>query len=239
MESVKTLYGGNALRLKLKVGATVANDGVVAISDTGPNAECIPATTTSFADSYGISLDTATYSTTQADLGTSDRQVTVDARPDAIIRARMSGSSTTGANLTTLVNTAASTGGTLITDGDVGANDMVSGTVWCTVGANVGHSRIITTHSASTSFTVIVPFPRTIAVNDEFLFCPYSRLGGAAGRDGAGNVQTTGTDFLDADASIASGTGAVVAVYELELNGNSDSYVYFVLQDHALLNATL
>lgn len=239
MQAFKTLYGGGELLLKLKVGASVSNAGTIVISDTGPNAECIPATTTSFADSYGISLDTATYSTTQADLTTTDRQVTVSCRPDQIIRARMSGSSTTGANLTLLVNTAASAGGTLITDGDVGSADMTSGTVWCTLGANVGHSRIITTHSADTSFTVTVPFPRTIAVNDEFLFCPYSRLGGAAARDGAGNVQATATDFLDADASIASGTGGTVAVYELELNGRGDSYVQFVLQDHALLNATL
>lgn len=239
MQSFEYLYGGAAHRIKLKVGATVSNAGTIVISDTGPNAECLPATTTSFADSYGISLDTATYSATQADLSTTDRQVTVDARPDCIIRARMSGSATTGANLTLLANTAASTGGTLITDADVGTADMVSGTVWCITGANVGHSRIITTHSASTSFTVIVPFPRTIAVNDEFLWCPYSRLGGAAARDGAGNVQATGTDFLDADASIASGTGGVVAVTELQLNGRGDSYVLFVLQDHALLNATL
>ena len=234
------LYGAGAAHfIKLKVGASISNIGTIAVADTGGLAEVIPTITTAFTDAWGVSLDTATYSTTQADVTTADRQVTVDARPDSIIRARMSGTSVTGANLVLLSNTAASAGGTVITDADVGTADMTSGTVWCITGANVGHSRLISTHSSGTSFTVTVPFPRAIAVGDEFLFCPYSHLGGAGARDGAGNVQATATDFLDADGAIASGTGGVVAVTELQLNGRADSYVLFVLQDHALLNATL
>ena len=233
------IYGGASHKIKLKVGATVSNAGTIVVADDAGTAEVIPSITTAFTDAWGVSLDTATYSATQADLTLTDRQVTVDGRPDTIIRARISGSSVTGASLTLLTNTAASAGGLIITATATPGVDMTSGTVFCLSGANVGHSRMITSHSLSTSLTVIVPFPRAIAVDDTFAFVPYSRLGGAAARDGAGNVQATATDLLDADGAIASGTGGVVAVTELQLNGRADSYVLFVLQDHALLNATL
>lgn len=232
MQAYKTICGGAEFKLKLKVGATVSNAGTICIGDgTNNYGETIPCTTTSFLDSYGISLDTATYSATQGD---AEGIVTLSSRPDQIISARMSGSSTTGTDLTTLSNTSASAGGTTVTDADVGTADLVSGTVWCIGGANVGHSRIITTFNSATSVVVTVPFPRAIAVGDTFLFCPYSRM-----EEGASAIQTTGTDFLEADASITNGTGGVAAVTDLRLEGASDSYVEFIQMDHALAVATL
>ena len=190
------------------VRATITDAGlpVIAVTDAAGVAE---ATTTSFADAVGLGLETSTYSTTQGDLddqGTDltlgvhntvsgldmGRVVSVSIRPDLIIEALCSGGAAENTNLVLLVNTAASAGGTLITDADVGTADMVSGTVWCISGANVGLARPITTHTGSTSFTVTVPFPRAIAVGDEFLFVPYSPFGtGGAGIDGVGNLQGT------------------------------------------------
>lgn len=223
------LSGGAPLLRRLKIGASFANAGIVTINGA---AGVIPSTTTDFADSMGLALDTGTYSTTQGD---AEGLVTVDIRPDAAIRALMSGGATEGTALTTLVNTAASTAGTTVTDADVGSADMVSGTVWCTKGANVGQSRPIATHNSATDFVVTVPFKNDIAVGDEFLFCPYNEVGLT---DGAGNVQTS-TLFTQADASIASGTGGLATVVALELNGASDSYVLMRLGDHVFDISTI
>lgn len=244
------LYGGAGLYRRFPIRASMATAGVVAIAVTD-SAGISAGTTTSFADAVGLSKDTAVYSTTQADLddpasdlnigayGTvygldAGRVVTVSCRDDLELKALVRGGAALATDLTLLVNTAASAGGTLITDADVGANDMAGGVVFCTKGGNVGHARPITTHTGSTSFTVTVPFPRAIAVNDEFLWVPYNTFGtGAAGIDGHGNVQTT-TNIDAADGSIATGTGGAVMVTYLELNGRADTYVRFLLADHIL-----
>ena len=230
------LSGGASLLKKLKLGAAMADPGIVMIAGVTTAVGVIPCTTTSFANAYGLAQDEGTYSSTQ---GAAEGLCTVNVRPDAIIRARMSGGATEGTALTTLINTAASAGGTLITDADVGSNDFDGGIVWCTKGNNVGHSRSVTAHSAATSVTVTVPFPRAIAVGDEFIVIPYNWVGtGAAGADGPMAVQTS-TLFTEADASIAAGTGGEVSVIDLELNGASDSYVLFKLRDHVHDSAAL
>jgi len=225
------LSGGAPLLKRIKIGASFANAGIVTINGT---AGVIPSTTTDFADTMGLALDTATYSSSQG-ASHAEGLVTVDVRPDAVIRALMSGGATENTQLTQLVNTSASTDGLTVTDADVGSADMVSGTVWCTKGANVGQSRAIATHNASQDFVVTVPFINDIAVGDEFLFCPYNEAGLT---DGAGNVQTS-TLFTQADASIASGTGGLATVVALELNGRGDSYVLMQLGDHVFVISTI
>lgn len=224
------LYGGGPVLKKFKVGETITPVGQPINYDTANQAgvsELIAVTGMTFI--YGLNVDTATYSTTQGD---AEGLVTISIRPDLVARALMSGGATNGTALTLLSNTSLSAGGTVITDADVGAADMDGGTVWCTSGNNVGLSRQITTHTGSTSFTVTVPFPRAIAVGDEFLFAPYSTVGdGTVGEDGNSNVQVT-TPNDQADASIASGTGGEVTVVDLELNGRSDSYVQFLIADN-------
>mgnify|MGYP001583793040 CR=1 FL=1 len=224
------LGGGGPVHRQMRIAATIANAGIpiIAVTDT---VGVRPATTTSFADSPGLGLDTGTYSAAQGATH-AEGLVTVSRRPDLIVKALLSGAAGEGTALTLLSNTAASTDGLTITDADVGSNDMVSGTVWCISGANVGQSRAITTHTGATSFAVTVAFLNDIAVGDEFLFCPYSNYGTGAGAiDGVGNVQTT-TLFTQANASIASGTGGEATVVDLELNGRTDSSVLFILQDH-------
>lgn len=228
------LCGGAPLHKRYKISATFANAGVP--TRAGATATGIrPASTTSFADSVGLAIDTATYSATQGD---AEGLVTVSVRPDLIIKALMTGAAAEGTAMILLSNTAAETAGTVITDADTGAADMVSGTVWCITGANVGRSRVITTHAASTSFTVTVPFTNDIASGDEFLFCPWSLQGdGVADIDGVGHVQAS-TLFTQANAVIAAGTGGAAVIVDLELNGRTDSAVLFLLQDHHFLQAT-
>ncbi|MGH9876292.1 MAG: hypothetical protein ACRD5H_01525 [Nitrososphaerales archaeon] len=210
-----------------------------------------PVTTTSFADAVGLGLEAVTYSTTQADLDDPaadlnigayrtytgldmGRVITVSIRPDLEIRALASGGATAGTALPLLTNTTASAGGTLVTDVANAPAADIDGLIWCLSGANVGHARAIASNVASTSITVTVPFPRTIAVNDTFCYVPWNTYGtGAADVDGNGNLHTT-TLFDQADALIASGTGGAVVVTRLDLLGRSDSKVYFILGDHLL-----
>ena len=227
---------GAARLQKLKLGAAITSSGTIAIAGVTTAVGLIPCTTTSFDNAYGLTNDAATYSSTQ---GATEGIVTVNTRPDQIIKARMSGSATDGTSLTTLSNTSASAGGTVVTDADVGSADFDGGLLVCTKGNNVGLSRSVTAHSGGTSATVTVPFPRAIAVGDEFYIIHYNWVGtGAAGADGPMAVQTT-TLLLEADASIASGTGGAVSVVDLELNGHANSYVLFKLRDHVHDSAAL
>jgi hypothetical protein len=221
MRQGRYLSGNAAVLSKFKIGASFANAGIIAIDGT---AGVIPSTTTDAADSPGLALETATYSTTQGD---AEGIVTVDSHPFLVVRALISGSSTENTAMTTLVNTATSTAGTTVTDADVGTADLAKGTLWCIGGANVGQSRIITTFNSATSVVVTVPFLNDIAVGDQFLFAPYAKEPAPS----TGNVQTTAL-FTQADGSIAAGTGVVATVVDLETKGASDSYVLFLIQDH-------
>jgi hypothetical protein len=218
---------------QFKIGASILNAGIPVIDGT---AGVIPCTTTDAADTPGLGLDLATYSTTQATvLAAGDEDfVTVATNPLALVRARISGGSAEGTAMTTLINTTASAGGTVIADADVGTATMVSGVVWCITGANRSQSRIATSFSSATSVTVTVPFARAIAVGDEFLWAPFAAEPGA----GCGNVQTT-TLFTEADGAIVAGTGLAATTYHLEMNGALDSYVQFLLADHLYNQATI
>jgi len=244
------LYGGAGIYKRFPVRASIAVVGIPIISVTD-TVGVGPGTTTSYADAVGLGKDTVTYSTTQTDLdnpgedanigaqGTiygldAGKVVTVSTRDDLELKARVSGSSTAGVSLTLLINTAASAGGTTISDADVGTSDMTGGVVWCTKGNNIGLARPIVTHNSAADFVTTVPFPRAIAVGDEFLFVPYNVFGtGASAIDGHGNIQAT-SNIAEADGSIATGTGGAVMVTQLELNGRADTFVRFMLADHIL-----
>src|SRR5512147_2235607 len=182
-----TLSGGAPILKKLKLGASVSTAGIPIIADASNDyGECIPCTTTSFADTYGVAIDTGTYTTTKAATMV-EGVVTVIVNPDAVYKARMSGTSTTGADLVHLEPSGQNTAGTTIADTEVGSASTAGGTVWGISGANVGHSRIITTFNSGTSIVVTVPFPSTIETTDVYAQCPYSRNGSN------GNLQTTAT----------------------------------------------
>ena len=223
-------WGGGASILKrYRLSGSILNAGIVAIYAPGAVSGVLPSTTTSFADSPGLALDTGTYSTTQS--ATVEGTVTIDIRPDAIISAKMSGGATENTVLTTLSNTSADTTGLIVTDADVGTNTSLYGTVWCIGGGNVGQSRTITAFNSAVDIRVVVPFTNTIAVGDTFLWAPYNVLGASVTYVDNGNLQTS-TLFTQADASIAGGTGGAVSIWDLELNGVGDSNVLFLLGDH-------
>jgi hypothetical protein len=226
------LNGGASYISKFKIGAsaTFAVQGTPAIFDPAATRGLILATTTSAVDAAGLALDTGVYSTTQGAEGTID----VDIRSDLVIEALVSGGAADGTALTLLSNTSASSGGTTITDADVGTNDMDGGTVWRYPGeqADAGEHRMITTHNSATDFVVTVPFSTAIAVGDQFLFVPYDKSGnGAAGEDGCAFLQFT-TSITQANGAIAAGTGAEVVVVDLVLRGRRNTTVRFKLRDH-------
>lgn len=235
MEISSHLAGGASLLKKLKLGAAVANPGVPVIGGAGTSLGVIIATATSFANAYGLAIDQATYSSTQ---GAVEGIVTVDVRPDAVLKARISGGATDGTAIATVTNTSASAGGTVITAA-VGTHDIDGGTAYCISGNNVGLSRSITAYSSNTSVTVTVPFPRAIAVGDVFILVPWNTAGtGADGADGCSALQGT-TLIKEARQDIASGTGGAVSVTDLEFHESGDSYVYFLLNDHVHNSAFL
>jgi hypothetical protein len=227
MKLAYTLDGSAPILKKLKLGASVATAGIPVIADASNDyGECIPATTTSAADTYGVAIDTGTYTTTQSATMV-EGVVTVIINPNAVWKALMSGGATSGTTLQVLESTVQSTAGTTITDSSVGSATMAGGTAWGVAGGNVGHSRIITTFNSGTSIVVTVPFPQDIETTDDYAQCPWSRNGSN------GNLQLTST-FEQANAAIVVGTGCEVAVVELDLNGLTDSYVLFKLTDHVL-----
>ena len=235
MIPVKRLDGSTSYHvLDLKLSATVVQDqAVIASSADSGGGSVTDATTTSLADFVGSvagasvrnpdggGAGTLTFSSTQGD---TEGLVRVYITPDIVYRARMSGGATLS-DLETLTNATASTAGTTVTDASTPDADMDDGMCWCVSGANAGLSRRITTYTGDTSFVVTVPFPRTIAVGDTFHVCPWTPIiTGTA-------VQLT-TNLVEADATIAYGTGGEARIVELVLQGAGDSYVHFVSRDH-------
>lgn len=235
MQVVGHLGSGATNPRKMKLGAAMADMGIVMIGGAGTSLGVIPSTATSFANAYGLAIDEGTYSTTPA--AGAEGLVTVDIRPDAIIRALLSGAATEGTALTILQNTSAST--TVLSDADVGTADLDGGMVWGLSGGNKGESRGITAWSSATSLTITVTFPNTMATTDEYLATPFNIAGtGAGGADGCGFL-TTSTLFTQARNDAAAGSSAEISVVDLLLNGRSDSFVDFVLRDHVHNSAAL
>lgn len=181
-------------------------------------------TTTAAVAMAGLATEAVTYSTTQADFdgfpNDEEGTVAIIADPFATYAFRVSGSATTGAALTTLnvlTNTSASAVGTTITATEVSTVDMDGGIIVGRTGNNAGVVRINTTHTNSTSNVVTQPFPRTIAVGDTFIRVPYSKA--------CQTVQLTATNFLEADGSIAFGTGAEFTVVEVRPDIVNDEVV--------------
>ena len=186
----------------------------------------------------GLSLDTATYTTSQTTIQTSGPGVvSLVVNPDPVIRFRMSGDGTAGTALPLVTNSVASAGGTAvtITSGNIVPNSptMVDGTIICLSGSNVGIRRKITTVSA-TVFTVLVPFPYAIASGDTFTAVPYfPGADTAVAGDDLTLTTTPGTLATEANASIATTTlGVRFAHLDIQYDqsgpsqGRLDAYLY-------------
>lgn len=232
MEFSGLLSSSTPVIKKYKASAAQAAGTVVLRSAANASGQFSTSTTTSFADALGYCLDNGerfgaatAYSTTQ---GAGEGVFSVIINPDAILRAQMvTGATGTGMTQDT-VATAVANGLTVVGGTSVASPDMDEGLIWFTSGGNLGLSRKITSTSSVTA-TVIVPFPRTSAVGDTFLY--------AGVNIGLTGVTLT-TDLQKVRADIAVSTGASATCIDVDLAGANDSYVYLVLGDHVLNMAT-
>ena len=219
MSNVGYIISGAApLIKKYQVGAGTPDftvPGAPAIATATGSGGPVPMAAGTLADYVGLSLDTAVYTTVQATVLANGAPgvISLCVSPDVAIRNRISGGATAGTALVTVTNSVASAGGTAvtITGGDAAPNSptMLDGTIFCTKGNNVGLRRKITTVSA-TVYTVVVPFPYTIAVGDVFVAVPFAP--GAASALGGDNLTLTttpGTLATEARQDIATTTVAV------------------------------
>ncbi|MAH45611.1 hypothetical protein CMI37_07265 [Candidatus Pacearchaeota archaeon] len=228
--------GGEIIR-EYHIGATFGTAGVIAMATAAtPNGIIPNASETTAVDVVGVTMGTATYSATPAvgALGT----IEVSVRPDSIVNLLMSGGGTEGTALTVMTNTVAdaSTPDT-ITSGDAQANSMIGGTVWRRQRhdneAGLSEWRVINAHTGNTSVGFTVDLEYGIAVNDQFLMCPFTLLpgDGTDTTDGHGQVNLTDA-YTEADCTVASGTGLPCTVYNLRLRDTNNSEVEVILDDH-------
>lgn len=200
--------------------APAANAGGVGIS-----------TTTSFARAIGVTLDTATYTTTQG-VGTSsaERKCNFIINPDAVYKAKLSGGATENTALALQTVTTASSGGTAVTTAAEWSSPTYDeGVTWGYDGANTGQIRKVTSVS-STAGTVVIPFNVATVVGDNFLRAPFW--------PGQTTTLQATTNLYQVDATIAVATGGAVVVVDADLydqthDGRNLSVVYFRLGDHA------
>ena len=231
MELAYLLTGGAPIIKKYQVTSTVSTVGIPLLMPAAAGAGLALATTTSAADMVGVNLDTATYATAQQSDGSDpDAIVSVIINPDAVYRARLAGSGTSGANLVAKDVTTASTDGLAVTTGDdYSSPEMDEGIIWGYSGANAGIVRKITSTS-TTAATVTVAFPRDTVVGDLFLNAPFYPMQTAS-------VTLTAT-FDEIDASVAlTGSAAAFKVVEAYLrdvthDGLANSYALITSGDH-------
>lgn len=195
------LYGGTPILKKLQIGEALTLAGLPLIASALADADGVMrASTTAAAESIGVSLDAQPTRNTAQQPNDADPAVyvTVNVRPDQIVKARLSGGATAGTALPEFTNSVLSTNGLLITAAfGTGYDD---GYAWGASGANAGRVRKIT--SVNTSGTPIIPFPSDIAVGDLFYavtFGPYEDAGvqltsNIAEVDATGDNQS-GTNF--------------------------------------------
>lgn len=233
------VFGGAEQTRKYLISATHSTAGIVTCGDTDSADALTPATTTGALDSVGLTKDTATYSATPAAGATG--VVTVAYRPFNILSFRACGSATDGTALSLLTETAGdATTPDLITATLPTSNSMVGGTVWRYKGEGqvcpITDSRFIVTHTSTTSIAVTVDFERAINIGDQFIMVPWTIYPGDGTDTSDGNTNVQFTTLLgEADATIATGTGAICAVYDIIMKGANDSRVEIVLTDHPYL----
>lgn len=249
MQEAGHLSGGASIYMRYPIRVTIADPGIPILSITD-NVGVSPPTATQAQDVVGLGMDISTYSTSQADLRGGEaanaglgarsfsgldmgRMVTVSVRPDLIVRMRASGAATENTALQVLVNSSASAGGTTVTAAALPDVDFDAGTFWCTKGANIGYARTAVSGNDTTTLVTTVPFPRAIAVDDEFFVVPWSGYGtGASAIDGSQGIRLS-TLFTQADASVAvGGTVAEFQVFKLDLEGASNTNVLAMFLNH-------
>lgn len=236
MEYAYMAGGGAPLAMKFQIGVTFPDAGVPAIAPTDGTPGVLLPSTTAAANQVGVTLDTATYVTAQQTDGTSaEREVNVIISPDAVIKAKMTGSGTENTALPVFTVSTVSTTGKDVVTGDTFANHDES-VIWCYSGANVGQKRKITIGDG-TDASCTVPFDQDTVVGDEFLRAPWWFL------DSAANDITTSALFTQVAAEASMNAGWQAKIVDMELRdiggeGRTNSFLLFMFDDHVLAVAT-
>ena len=232
MQYAGSWSGSSPIIKKYKASATGYIPGIVMLrSASNASGQMSTSTTTGVADAIGLLLDNGdasvatgsgagiTYSTTQGD---PEAVFSVIVNPDAILRAQMvTGATGTAITADTIV-TAASNGLTAVGGTSVASPSLDEGIIWYTSGANIGKSRKITGVSSVTA-TVVVPFAAN-AAGDTYCY---------AGPNLGLQFVTFTTALTAVRADAVNSSGAAMGVWDLELNGTTDSYVLLTYGDSA------
>jgi len=231
------LGGGTPVIKRIQVQEDFATAGVPATDVAANDPGIALVSTGTFADVVGVTLDTATFSTTQGTgANSAERLVSVIINPDAIVKGRLSGGATAGTALAQQTVTVANAGGITIETGTAwNSPEFDEGVAWGFSGSNVAQKRKITATSGTTA-TINVPFDNAIAVGDIFLRSAHWTWTDAM-------VLQLTTNLDEVDASIAVGTGGAVKVIDTDLldissEGTLKSFVYWLWDDPKLGQAT-
>lgn len=234
MELVYTLSGGGPIVKRYLASAAISSAGIVlecddaaAISTVG--SVSLPAASTVGGDHIGINVDTAASFPADPDgqvNADADVFVTVIINPDAVFRAKMSGSSTADTALTlgTAVTTADSLGE------ETAITSIAGGAIWGYSGANAGYVRAADT----TTGNVAVSFPNAIAVGDVYL---HSNVFPGKGLKSSGLYFDLTTNLTQVVAQTAVTDMLNFAVVDGEFNdesneGTTNSYYHLVSLRH-------
>lgn len=223
-----TPAGGAHLR-KYQIGEAMSSAGVPVEIPTLANTDgVLLVETTTAILGIGVTLDAQGTRNTAQQSDNSDPAVyvTVDVRPDAVIKATLSGGATSGTALSEFTETAGDTTGLLITAAIGTAYD--DGYAWGATGANAGIHRKITAVDGSTAVP-IVAFPLDINSGDTF----YAVTFGPA--EDAG-VQLT-TDLTQVDATADGQANDNFRCLDIEfkskgVRGSTETYAYLTWFDH-------
>jgi len=162
MEFAYTI-GGGAPHVKKYIvdsaAAIIAGVPLQSDAETADNDGVIAATTTACVGCLGVSLDAATTTAAQVASGDNAAYISTIINPDAVFRAKLSGSATEDTAITLITQDIASTTG--LGPGSTCTDEFM---VWGYEGANEGIYRRTTAAD-----TVVIAFPYNIAVGDTFL----------------------------------------------------------------------
>jgi hypothetical protein len=231
--------------VQYKVSETITAGQLLMLDDdstfVGPGEVEVLDAVTGALNGLGCAIDTATYTVTKA-ADMVEGLVRVTQHPFAVWEFKVSGAVTAGTALVAatttpsniLSNDTASTVGTLITDTAVGTIQHAGGLIKGRTGANAGVTRKPTSQSNSTSVTVIVPFPNTIAVNDTFIWVPYSRQTIVLSPCSTGSTDGSVPTYAEANGILGTDTdGIEVNTVKVDIDEMRDvAYVQVCLRTH-------